>query len=40
MSGWDGEVIEPDCTEGVSTAIIQEDVYNHVSWDEELTIGG
>ena len=40
MSEWGGEVVEPDYTDGISTVLIQEDVYNYVSWDKELTVGG
>ena len=40
MAEWGGQVIEPDYTEGVSTALIQEDVFEHVRWDKELTVGG
>lgn len=40
MAEWGGEVIEPDYTDGVSTALIQENVFNHVKWDKELTVGG
>lgn len=40
LKEWGGEVIEPDCTEGVSVALIQEDVYDHVRWDKELMAGG
>lgn len=40
MAEWGGEVIEPDYTDGVSAALIQEDVFNHVRWDKELTVGG
>ena len=30
MAEWGGQVIEPDYTNGVSTALIQGDVFNHV----------
>lgn len=39
MPEWGGQVIEPDYTDGISTALIQEDVYSHVSWDKEWTVG-
>ena len=40
MAEWGGEVIEPDYTDDVSVALIQEDVYSHVNWDKELMYGG
>lgn len=40
IAEWDGEVIEPDYTEGISSGLIQESVFKHVRWNKELTYGG
>lgn len=40
ISEWGGQVIEPDYTEGISAGLIQESIFDHVSWDKELTYGG